>query len=186
MLIETEIKIPVSSLVEVRSSLLNAHAAPEGHVRLVDTYYILPAVEGGEHVVRIRGASTEKEAAELTIKVPFASEVEAVCRHEVSVGLRDPRAMHEILVLLGARVAARVEKIREMYIVSGVPVYLDDVAGLGRFIEIGAPVLPDMVPEMGQRIATILRLLDLQDRPVSEKSYYELAIEGEGKPQANH
>ena len=60
----------------------------------------------------------------------------AKMRVEIEVRVEDPEKVYRILKALGFREVARVEKQREVYEKEGVSIALDEVKGLGSFIEI--------------------------------------------------
>jgi adenylate cyclase class 2 len=176
-MIETETKIAVEDLEEIRRRLTEVKAENQGSVHLIDTYYVFPSQDTPNQAVRIRESDELGERAELTCKTHASASRGVTARHEITVSVIGPAGMHEILVLLGGQVSARIDKSRERYLVSGLPVYLDSVVGLGTFVEIGAPVQTKNVAKMRERIERTVAVLGLQAHTASRKCYFELALE---------
>jgi len=177
MIVETELKIPVEDLEGMRQRLAEVEAENQSPVQLVDTYYTFPWQDDPTRVIRIRESDELEESAELTFKKPASSSRYATSRHEITVSLAVADDMHKILQLLGGQVSACIEKHRDRYVVSGVPVYLDDVLQLGTFVEVGGPIQVEEVPEMRERIQSVVETLGLRNHVASSKSYYQLALE---------
>ena len=176
-MIEIETKIPISDLAIVRDTLKLLDAEDLGNVQLADTYYVIPWWGSAANSIRIRESDAGESDAELTLKAPSESNEAAVSRREISVGIRDTAAMRQILDLLGMDVCARVGKSRERFELRGVPVYLDEVPGLGNFVEIGAPVHLEDVNTMRERIREVVALLELSDLEPECRSYLQLVLE---------
>jgi len=128
--------------------LLAARDADHRHeVRQVDIYYDAPHREFAEtdEALRIR-TETDLERGEKTTKLTYKGPlVEAASKtreeHETIVG--DAVAAAGIFEGLGFEPAATVEKRRDSYILNGYTVTLDDVAGLGEFVEVEREVDTD-------------------------------------------
>jgi adenylate cyclase class 2 len=108
-----------------------------------DSYYDAPHRSFAEtdEALRVREETeTTEEGADgpvtrLTYKGPLVDEVSKTRReHETAVA--DGEAMAAALEALGFQPAAVVEKRRERYAVDGLTVVLDEVTGVGEFIEI--------------------------------------------------
>lgn len=104
-----------------------------------DTYYDAPHRSFAEtdEALRVRQEEHEEEEVEtrLTYKGPLVDEV-SKSREEVETAVGDPGALATALERLGFEPAATVEKRRERYEVDGYTVVLDDVSGVGQFVEI--------------------------------------------------
>lgn len=117
-----------------------------GTVTQRDSYYDAPHrsfVETDE-ALRVReetgaGADTDADAdgsvTRLTYKGPLVDEV-SKSRREHETAVADGEAMAAALEALGFEPAAVVEKRRERYAVDGLTVVLDEVTGVGQFLEI--------------------------------------------------
>jgi len=135
---EYEVKIRVGSLQSLRARLASLGIRPATNLTERDTYFNSPTRDFGRTDEALRIRSTD-EGTSLTYKGPKIGLAGVKAREELIV-LADPKdAMEEILVRLGFTRTAVVEKTRETYRVDGTYVALDEVKGLGSFVEIEAP-----------------------------------------------
>jgi len=176
-MIETETKIPVDDLTSVRKKLGKLEAVCQGRVHLADTYFSSPGTRQADISVRVRDSTDQPNCAELTLKELPGGDPHVTSRREINVGLSDAAAMREILSALGFRVSAHIDKVREMFLLADLPVYLDSVEGLGQFVEIGAPVRPEGVSNMRERIREAVQALGLGEHVPASKSYFEMKVE---------
>jgi len=144
-----------------------------------DTYFQHPCrnfAETDEALrIRVRRFNGHFESF-LTYKGP-KMDPNSKTRKEIEVPISDPDRHEEILLNLGFREVLTVEKVREKYYVDkGVIIALDDVEGLGKFIEIEALVgNGENIEEIVERLRRILR--DLGVRRFERRSYLELLLE---------
>jgi len=137
-MMEYEVKIRVRSLQPVRNRLAALGFRPETNLTERDIYFNSPGRDFGTTDEALRVRSTA-EGTSLTYKGPRAGIAGVKGREEVIVSVNPGGAMEEILLRLGFTRTAVVEKNREMYRVEGTFVALDEVSGLGPFVEIEAP-----------------------------------------------
>jgi predicted adenylyl cyclase CyaB len=175
-MIEVETKIAISDPRALIERLRRLQATEERSVFLVDTYYNLPWAPLGKSVLRLRETMEGDSQAELTFKGPPSDVGEADARQEISTEVTDPVALGRILGTVGATVLARIEKRRVEFLLEGVPVYVDDVVGLGHFVETGGPVPACQIASMQRRIADVVGRLGLDGAGRIRKSYLELAL----------
>jgi predicted adenylyl cyclase CyaB len=68
-----------------------------------------------------------------------------------------------------------VSKVRYLYLVGQTRIHLDDVAELGKFIELEVVLRPDQTDEQGQAIAEdLMRKLGIQDLDLIDSAYIDL------------
>ncbi|MBP8303948.1 MAG: class IV adenylate cyclase [Phycisphaerae bacterium] len=139
--VEIEAKLQVESLTEVEGRLKGGRAefVAEQHQR--DTYYDDPlrALEGGDRCLRIRHQRVgDREEVLLTHKGPKLPDA-FKRREETEVSIGDGQAMDQLLTALGFRRALVVSKTRRLWRMGPCLVALDDVAGLGTFVEVEGP-----------------------------------------------
>jgi len=123
-----------------------------------------------DEALRIR---IKEEGARLTYKGPKLDS-RTKSRLELTVEVKDPTAMEKILVELGFRPSGEVRKRRTKYTLGEVTFALDDVDGLGSFLEIEAPAEDDWADKQ-ERVLEILQRLG-QGGSI-RKSYLELLEE---------
>ncbi|WP_297480098.1 class IV adenylate cyclase [Thermococcus sp.] len=144
-----------------------------------DTYYQHPCRDFSKTDealrIRVRRFNGHFEAF-LTYKGPKI-DPRSKTREEIEVSIEDPDAHARILESLGFREVLTVEKVREKYYVErGITLTLDEVEGLGKFVEIEA-ITDDKskVPELVERLREIL--LELGVTRFERRSYLELLLE---------
>ena len=137
-MMEYEVKIRVGSLQPLRARLASLGIRPVTNLTEKDTYFNSPARDFGRTDEALRIQSTE-EGTSLTYKGPKIGLAGVKAREEIIVSVDPEDAAEEILVRLGFTRTAVVEKTRETYRMEGTFVALDEVKGLGSFVEIEAP-----------------------------------------------
>ena len=137
-MMEYEVKIRVRNLQTLRARLASLGIRPSGTLSEKDIYFNSPARDFGRTDEALRIRSTE-EGASLTYKGPKIGLAGIKAREELIVSVDPKEAMEEILIRLGFTCTALVEKARETYRMEGTFVALDEVKGLGSFVEIEAP-----------------------------------------------
>ncbi|EEB74875.1 class IV adenylate cyclase [Thermococcus sp. AM4] len=143
-----------------------------------DTYYQHPCRDFSKTDealrIRIRRFNGHFEAF-LTYKGPKLDSVSKT-REEIEVQISDPDGHARILEALGFTEVLTVEKVREKYYVEkGITITLDEVEGLGKFIE--AEALTDeaeRVPELVEKLTSLLRSLGV--KRFERRSYLELLL----------
>lgn len=127
----------------VRTRLSEIGAERLGTIRQVDTYYDAPHRSFAEtdEALRLRrvededGDGSRTGTTKLTYKGPLVDQ-DSKTREELETGVDDGETVNEILDRLGFEPAATVEKTRERFAHGGYTVVLDDVEGLGQFVEV--------------------------------------------------
>jgi adenylate cyclase class 2 len=135
---EYEVKVRVGSLGPVRGRLASLGIRPSASESERDLYFNSPTRDFGKTDEALRIRSTGAETT-LTYKGPKHGHGGVKAREEIIVPVGSGEALGEILERLGFTRTAAVEKTRETYRVEGAFVVLDEVAGLGSFVEIEAP-----------------------------------------------
>ncbi|MET1123652.1 MAG: class IV adenylate cyclase [Archaeoglobaceae archaeon] len=99
-----------------------------------DVYFSHPCRDfaASDEALRLR---RDVEGVKLTYKGPKV-DVETKSREEVNVGVEDFERAKLLLLKLGFREFARVRKLRKIYRLGDAIVCIDDVEGLGRFVEV--------------------------------------------------
>ncbi len=123
-----------------------------------------------DEALRIR---IKQEGARLTYKGPKLDQT-TKSRLERTVKIDDPLQMEQILFALGFVLSAEVRKKRAKYSYEGVVLALDEVEGLGSFVEVEAAGEGDY-EEQRRKVLSILSRLGLHESIRS--SYLELLEE---------
>ncbi len=93
---------------------------------------------------------------------------------------RDPDGLKSALAsALGVR--GTVRKRRAVYLVHGTRVHLDEVEGLGEFVELEAVLGPDETPSDGRRrVDELMDALGIEESDLVDVAYIDLIVNGEG------
>lgn len=175
---EVEVKFRVAH-GDVRPHLDDA--VHEHDVRQVDTYYDHPSRDFAttDEALRIRRSTRDGETTALvTYKGPLV-DVSSKTREEHETAVDDGEALHAALDGLGFAPAARVEKHREVWSHDGASVTLDDVDGLGEFVEIERESGNDGVDQVREAVLATARELGLDPADQIRDSYLAMLLDGE-------
>jgi len=134
---EVELKVAADH-GPVRDRLTALDANPLGAVEQTDTYYEHPVRDFAEtdEAFRIRRETAGGETdARVTYKGPLVEEASKT-REEFETGVDDGATMERLLEELGFEPFETVEKRRERFAQDGYTVTLDEVTGLGEYVEV--------------------------------------------------
>jgi len=180
---EVEIKVPVGG--DVRDRLQAIGADQVERVHQVDDYFDAPHRDFAttDEALRIRhervvGATVSAdERVQLTYKGP---KIDAASKtrteHEVAIG--DPATAQAVLEALGFDLAATVEKDRQRFQVGETHATVDDVAGLGTYLELEREVDDEAAVDAARdALEGVLADLDLDPDDQIRTSYLGLLLE---------
>ncbi|HSD57585.1 MAG TPA: class IV adenylate cyclase [Methanotrichaceae archaeon] len=176
-MIEVEVKARANEQTLQRIKALGAvFLKEENHI---DIYFNSPLRDfrKTDEALRIR---VKEEGARLTYKGPKLDS-ETKSRQELTVEIDSPERMTEVLRALGFVPSAEVRKRRTKYSLDDVTFALDDVQGLGIFLEIEARGEADWE---GQKRKVISLLSQLGLGESIRKSYLELLEEQSKEKQS--
>ncbi len=175
-MIEVEVKARSHPDTLQRIKALGAALSATEHHR--DIYFNSPMHDFGQsdEALRIR---IKDEGARLTYKGPKLDS-ETKSRKELTVKIDDPEAMKQILLSLGFAPSGEVVKRRIKYTLGEAVIAMDDVEGLGEFLEVEIAGGQDWSIQR-RKVLDILAELGLDES--IRKSYLELLLErrSEGK-----
>lgn len=140
-MIEVEIKLPVPDLDTVREKLTHIGFQESGYEREQDTYYDNAAedIRTGGQALRIRetvNLLTGKSTAQINFKGKKLDQI-TVTRQELETDIADGETGRQILEAIGFhRVMPEVIKERRELKRGGMTACLDQVTGLGSFLEL--------------------------------------------------
>lgn len=141
MATEIEIKFRLDGPAAMRRKLVAAGAKSKGRVLERNTYFDTPdaRLRAGDRGLRIRAteSSTGRRRCTLTYKGPRRPGPMKI-RREEEVAVSSPRAAKTILAALGYVPTLSFQKRREDFSLGGAVVSLDELPGLGFFLEIEA------------------------------------------------
>ena len=176
-MIEVEVKARAPEDMAARIAALGATLlAIENHH---DLYFNPPQrdFKESDEALRIR---IKEEGARLTYKGPKLDQT-TKSRLEMTVKIDDPQQMEQILSALGFTLSAQVRKRRSKYSYEGAILALDEVEGLGCFVEVEAEGEGDYEVQK-QKVLSILSRLDMHE---SIRSSYLQLLEEKKKNDEN-
>jgi adenylate cyclase class 2 len=134
-MLEIELKVKVLSLAPVRENLREANALFVSRSYERDTYYNAPHRDftQTDEALRVRYVNN---AAVVTYKGAKLKNLGLKAREELNTAVESGEIFEQILSRLGFIRTAGVGKWRETYTLGPATISLDDVEGLGTFIEI--------------------------------------------------
>lgn len=139
--IEVEVKIPISDAEAIKGQLLQHGFVPGMVHEETDIYfnsenYDLKARDKALRIRQVRDMKTGKTWAQFNCKGPKLDGV-SVSRTEIETSVDDPEAIKSILAQLSFYpVACTVRKIRYYYTRDKITASIDQVEGLGDFLEL--------------------------------------------------
>jgi adenylate cyclase class 2 len=175
MTMEVEAKAYCDDLTELEERIKGLGAEFASEVEQVDIYFNHPARDFAQtdEALRIRRVG---DKAIFTYKGPKIDS-QTKTREELSVELSDGDAMKEVLLKLGFSEVGVVKKMRKKYQVGEFKVCLDEVEGLGSFVELEVEVTTDDQDKVARSRDDILRTLEEWGLSrIERKSYLELLL----------
>jgi len=170
---EIEVKFKVSSLKEVEGRLKELGAVLKETEVEEDVYYQHPCKDFKLTDEALRLRCTLK-ICELTYKGPRAPG-KLKAREEITVKVEDFKKMDFILKRLGFSKVAVIRKTRKKYVLENREICLDEVEGLGEFVEVEL-LVEKSLREAEKELLDFARKLGISGEPIT-KSYLELLLE---------
>lgn len=169
-MIEVEAKARAGPEIEDRIRELGGEFI--GEERHVDIYFNHPSRDFAEtdEALRIRKQNNE---AFLTYKGPKIDAITKT-REELNTPIDDPVVTQLILLQLGFLETFSVKKNRRKYLLDGITLAVDNVDGLGRFLEAEFETIEADYQVHRDRVVTVLGKLGC--RELIRKSYLELLL----------
>ena len=165
--VESKYRSPGNERVRKTLSSLNAKMLYDGLVE--DFYFAHPDRDFGltDEALRLRKL---EGAVELTYKGPRMRDGATKAREEVTCGIEDPLEMRRILERLGFVERFVIRKQRSSYLLDKLRVEVDDVEGLGEFVEL------ELITEEPKRAHGLLEMARKElglEQPES-RTYFEM------------
>jgi predicted adenylyl cyclase CyaB len=160
-----EIKAHCQDTKRAEENLSSLGAGPAGSFHQKDTYF---KVDKG------RLKLCEMSADEGHLIFYRRADVAGPKRSDYEIAFTtEPDALREMLrAVLGAWV--EVEKTRQVWLWENVRIHLDDVKGLGQFVELEAVTDEKGVAESHQRVEILMRALEIKGDQLVEGSYGDM------------
>ena len=172
---EIEVKAPAEDLEIIATHLQRLGEVFTGRAHQTDRYFSHPQRDFAQtdEALRIRIAD---DSAFLTYKGRKIDKLSKT-REEIEVAVSDAAAATRLLERLGFVPVAVVRKFRRTYDLDEFTICLDDVAGLGTFVEVEARGVADIEKA---RDGALALLAQLKLQRTERRSYLELLLEASG------
>jgi len=163
-----ELKASVENLGSFRRRLAELKAKRVGSFRQTDTYFEVP--KG-----RLKLRQTEGDEKAQLIYYEREDEAKPKKSSVCIISLRDAEHFKTMLER-ALRIKATVEKTREIYQYEGTQIHLDNVNGLGTFIEFErkTPKDPGAIRKSRVTLAELMKTLSIEPKSLESMSYSEL------------
>lgn len=176
LMIEVETKLKINNIEQMEERLKGLKGMYKGEKTELDLYFdhqdTLIFRNGG--ALRVRDADGKYR---LTYKGPKKDD-ETTSREEIEIGIESASEMQKILAELGFYVLCEVKKQRKTYLLGDLIVTLDEVEGLGEFIEVEGKASNDAeYMKKKKEIFMLLNDLKLSSEVISQRSYLEMILD---------
>lgn len=182
-MLEIEAKIKIDSgdsTADIEKRLKSAGAVFLGTQKQNDSYYNAPHRDFAvtDEALRIRVTEDKTELTYKGAKIRDGSgKTDAKAREEFNIGIESAQTMESILLKLGFTKSSAVFKTRKEYSFAGTTVALDEVTGLGSFVEI--EVIGEDKDSALRIIADVKNRLEIKGEHIT-LSYLEMILKKEG------
>ena len=177
---EVELKFPTIDLASLQAELERRGATPQPSRTQVDRYFNHPSRDFAQtdEALRLR---IDGDRPRITYKGPKI-DADTKTRKEIELPLGenpdDLEQMSEMLVLLGFRSVATVQKVRQSFdlVINNISVEisLDNVADVGSFVELEGTAEGEQIDDVRQVILELAKELGLKSP--ERRSYLELLL----------
>lgn len=179
---EIEIKLKVKNKEAVRDKLLELGAISKGVSANIDHYFTVKHRDfmKTKECLRVRELP-EKNISMLTYKPATTKKMEDagfMWKDEMEMEVEDGMLMAKILECLDCRKLATVHKVREKFVLRGFNVVMDELKGVGYFMEI--EMMGEEVVEAEAGMWKIIGELGLGREDVETENYRDLAMKASG------
>ncbi|MBU0685481.1 MAG: class IV adenylate cyclase [Candidatus Thermoplasmatota archaeon] len=171
-MIEVELKFRSPGNEKIEKALVKLGAKQISNGPIEDFYFAHPSRDFGktDEALRLR---KREDGAELTYKGPRMHADGAKAREEITLKTDNPLTMQRIVERLGFKESYVLRKTRTSYLLDKLRVDIDDVEGLGEFVEL--EVLTES-PERSKQLLELARA-ELGLEKLEPKTYLEMIIE---------
>ncbi|MBD3406017.1 MAG: class IV adenylate cyclase [Candidatus Lokiarchaeota archaeon] len=182
--IEVEMKLPITDIVSLQDKLELLNAQRLGISIQSDMYFNHPCRDfsSTDEAIRIRESiddadSGKDKTIELTYKGPKLSSGTKT-RVETSIELKRMHNASLLLLQLGFKHVQTVKKTRTSYNLNGITLTIDQIDGLGAFVEVEKIVEShEDIPRVEKQLNKLLDKLGLDPSTTIRVSYLEMLLE---------
>ncbi|ENN96409.1 adenylyl cyclase CyaB [Methanocaldococcus villosus KIN24-T80] len=183
-MIEVEIKVRIKNIDEIKKKLEKLGFKFKEKKFQEDIYFNHPQRDfrKTDEALRIRN---DNNTYYLTYKGPKIDNISKT-REEIEVRIEDKEKMRKILKKLGFIEVKPIKKTREIYKKNDITACIDNIFGLGYFLELEKPVNSfDEKDKALDELLNILKALNIKRERIIKKSYLEMRESYEKRKQKN-
>ena len=175
-MIEVEVKVRINDVESMEKRITEQGAVYEGMIKQADEYF-----DFSDMRIFNSGGAFRVRAADGNYRVTYKGvkkDKETTSRAEIEIAIESADKMIEILENIGFIRLCKIKKKRQIYVLAGLEISLDEVEGLGSFMEMEG--MANSEGEYKEKKAEIFKLLDRFGVPLEEISQksYPLQIKG--------
>jgi len=152
MNVEIEVKAKIRDIEKVRQRLKKIGAKYLGTVKHIDTYFLIKPTDRFKRAPRLR---IRQDLISQKSRLEYHEPKDQLTTHEFELKIDDAKTAETILKKLGFSRETVIQKTRLEYKLGRFNIVLDDVKGLGKFIEV------EIIN--GQRAASKKRIFEFLD-----------------------
>lgn len=174
-MIEVEAKVRINDIEGMEKRITEQGAEYTGTIKQADEYFDFPDMQifnsGGAFRVRDSDGNYR-----VTYKGRKKDE-ETTSRDEIEIAIESAEKMIKILENMGFVRLCEINKKRKVYLLAGLKISLDEVEGLGSFMEMEG--MANSEKEYKEKKGEIFKLLDnlgVSSEDISQRSYMEMAL----------
>ena len=171
-MLEVEFKFKSPGNEKIDKVLVHLGARKLASIEMEDIYFSHPSKDYGRSDEALRLRKMEG-ASELTYKGPRMHAESAKAREEITLKTDNPLTAQRIVERLGFKEFCSVHKKRSSYLLDKLRVDVDDVEGLGEYVEL--EVLTES-PERAEQLVELAKK-ELGLEKLEKRTYIELLIE---------
>lgn len=174
-MIEVEAKVRINDREGMEERIKEQGAEYKGTIKQADEYFDCSDMRifnsGG--AFRVRAADGKYRVTYKGVK----KDEETTSREEMEIAIESAEKMIKILENMGFIRLCEIKKKRKVYLLAGLKISLDEVEGLGSFMEMEG--MANSEAEYKEKKGEIFKLLDKLGVPsedISQRSYMEMAL----------
>jgi adenylate cyclase class 2 len=174
-MIEVEAKVRINDIEGMEKRITEQGAEYKGTIKQADEYFDFPDMR-----IFNSGGAFRVRAADGSYRVTYKGvkkDEETTSREEIEIAIESAEKMIKILENMGLIRLCEIKKKRKVYLLAGLKISLDEVEGLGCFMEMEG--MANSEAEYKEKKKEIFKLLDKLGVPaedISQRSYMEMAL----------
>jgi len=172
MNVEIEVKVKIKDIKQIKSRLKKLGAKYLGTLKQIDTYFLIKQSDRFRSAPRLR---VRQDLIGKKARLEYHEPKDKLTTHEFELEINDAKTAETILKRLGLARETAIQKTRLEYKLGKMNIVLDDVKGLGKFIEV--EIINGKRSESKKRIFELLDKLGVDRKNVMDNGYLHMIWE---------